>query len=186
VTKGLREARPLPADVVGAAVDYDFSATIEQALQWRRQARRLVVVTGASSSDQLREPELSKVVSRFKDRVTVELLRGRPTSVVLKRLGQPRRRRGWGRAKNWRINPMHWPMHQALRCRARSKRTGEPCRSPAVRGYDVCRMHGAGGGAPRGNRNALKHGLYTAEAIESLRMVAALTKQARARLVELA
>jgi glucans biosynthesis protein len=47
-------------------------------------------------------------------------------------------------------------------------------------------MHGAGGGAPRGNRNALKHGLYTAEAIESLRMVAALTKQARARLVELA
>jgi len=40
-------------------------------------------------------------------------------------------------------------------------------------------MHGAGGGAPRGNRNALKHGLYTAEAIETRRMVAALTKQAR-------
>jgi uncharacterized protein YjcR len=40
-------------------------------------------------------------------------------------------------------------------------------------------MHGAGGGAPRENRNALKHGLYSAETIEARRMVAALTKQAR-------
>ena len=47
-------------------------------------------------------------------------------------------------------------------------------------------MHGAAGGVPVGNRNAFKHGLYTAEAIEERRMLAALTKQARARLVELA
>jgi hypothetical protein len=40
-------------------------------------------------------------------------------------------------------------------------------------------MHGAGGGAPKGNRNALRHGGHTAEAIETRRMVAALTKQAR-------
>jgi uncharacterized protein YjcR len=40
-------------------------------------------------------------------------------------------------------------------------------------------MHGAGGGAPKGNRNALKHGLHTTEAIETRRMVAVLTKQAR-------
>jgi uncharacterized protein YjcR len=46
-------------------------------------------------------------------------------------------------------------------------------------------MHGAGGGAPKGNRNALKHGEFTAKAIETRRMVAALTKQAR-ELVELA
>jgi hypothetical protein len=39
-------------------------------------------------------------------------------------------------------------------------------------------MHGAGGGAPRGNRNALKHGGYTAEAIKTRRAIAALTKQA--------
>jgi uncharacterized protein YjcR len=37
----------------------------------------------------------------------------------------------------------------------------------------------AGGGAPKGNRNALKHGLYTTEAIETRRMVADLTRQAR-------
>jgi uncharacterized protein YjcR len=76
------------------------------------------------------------------------------------------------------------PMHQALRCRARSKRSGKQCRSPAVRGHSVCRMHGAAGGAPRGNRNALKHGLYTAESIEARRMISALTKQAR-ELVEM-
>ena len=40
-------------------------------------------------------------------------------------------------------------------------------------------MHGAAGGAPKGNRNAFKHGLYTAEAIETRRMITALTKQAR-------
>jgi uncharacterized protein YjcR len=55
----------------------------------------------------------------------------------------------------------------------------KPCRSPAVRGHRVCRMHGAGGGAPKGNRNGLKHGLYSAEAIETRRLVAELTRQAR-------
>ena len=49
----------------------------------------------------------------------------------------------------------------------------------AVRGYSVCRMHGVGGGAPKGDKNALKHGLYTAKAIETQRMVADLTRQAR-------
>jgi uncharacterized protein YjcR len=40
-------------------------------------------------------------------------------------------------------------------------------------------MHGAGGGAPKGNKNAFKQGLYTAEAIETRRMAAALIRQAR-------
>jgi glucans biosynthesis protein len=37
----------------------------------------------------------------------------------------------------------------------------------------------AGPGAPRGNRNALKHGRYTAEAIASRRYVSALIRAAR-------
>jgi hypothetical protein len=81
----LRQELPLPADVVGVPVDYDFSGTVAQALQWRPRARRLVVVTGASSADQLWETELRDVVSRFKDRVTIEFLAGLPTSAVLKR-----------------------------------------------------------------------------------------------------
>jgi len=70
-------------------------------------------------------------------------------------------------------------MRRALRCRARSKRSGKQCRSPAVRGTRVCRMHGAGGGAPEGNRNALKHGLYGAAAVKARRMIGALIRQAR-------
>jgi hypothetical protein len=38
-------------------------------------------------------------------------------------------------------------------------------------------MHGGmSPGAPKGNRNALKHGLYTAEAVASRRGIAALLR----------
>ncbi len=50
-------------------------------------------------------------------------------------------------------------LQTAPRCGSRSKRTKMPCRAPAVRGYDVCRFHGARGGARHGNRNAWKHGV---------------------------
>ena len=74
---------------------------------------------------------------------------------------------------------MHWPMHWALRCRATSKRSGLQCRAPAVKGYEVCRMHGAGGGAPKGNRNALKHGASTAETIALRKKIVPLARMAR-------
>ena len=51
-------------------------------------------------------------------------------------------------------------------------------------GSKVCRMHGAAGGAPEGNRNAMKHGLYSAEAIETRRFVRELMKHGR-ELVEM-
>ena len=55
-------------------------------------------------------------------------------------------------------NPMQ-SAHAAPRCRARSKRTGLPCRAPAVSGQAVCRMHGAGGGHGSGAANpAWRHG----------------------------
>jgi hypothetical protein len=54
------------------------------------------------------------------------------------------------------------PMQAAKRCTAHSKRTGEKCLSPAVSGWSVCRMHGAGGGAPDGERNGnFSHGRRT-------------------------
>lgn len=53
------------------------------------------------------------------------------------------------------------PMQDAPRCGART-RSGMPCQSPAVSGKRRCRMHGGkGSGAPKGNRNALRRGLYT-------------------------
>jgi hypothetical protein len=44
-----------------------------------------------------------------------------------------------------------------------------------------CRLHGGlSPGAPQGNRNALKHGRYTAESVASRREVAALIRTMRA------
>ena len=77
------------------------------------------------------------------------------------------------------INPMQ-SVHDAPRCKAKSKRTGLPCRSPAVNGYPVCRMHGAGGGAPAGKRNGnYRHGTRTKEAIQAVRYVSLLSRLAR-------
>jgi uncharacterized protein YjcR len=41
-------------------------------------------------------------------------------------------------------------------------------------------MHGATGGAPKGNKNALKHGDFTAEAIALKREIQALARMTRA------
>jgi uncharacterized protein YjcR len=72
------------------------------------------------------------------------------------------------------------PMLGIRRCGAKS-RSGKPCRSPAVIGKKRCRMHGgaAGSGAPRGNKNALKHGRYTREAIEERQQLRDLLRQSR-------
>jgi hypothetical protein len=56
------------------------------------------------------------------------------------------------------------PMHLSPRCGARTRR-GSRCQSPAMTN-GRCRMHGGTSpGAPTGNKNALKHGRDTAEAI---------------------
>jgi hypothetical protein len=66
---------------------------------------------------------------------------------------------GGGGIDETRRQPMQLPIHRAKRCHAHSKRTGKPCRSPAVKRWNVCRMHGAGGGAPKGKRNGkYRHG----------------------------
>jgi glucans biosynthesis protein len=48
-------------------------------------------------------------------------------------------------------------------------------------------MHGGaeGSGAPKGNKNALKHGLYTREALEERRRIRNLMADARKTLKEL-
>jgi glucans biosynthesis protein len=48
-------------------------------------------------------------------------------------------------------------------------------------------MHGGapGSGAPRGNKNALKHGLYTREAITQRRQVRDMIRQSRALLLKI-
>jgi hypothetical protein len=72
------------------------------------------------------------------------------------------------------------PMMLSRRCGAKT-RSGKACRAPAVLGKKRCRMHGGapGSGAPPGNQNALKNGLYTREAFEQRQQVRALRRQAR-------
>lgn len=71
-------------------------------------------------------------------------------------------------------------MHGAPRCGAKTRK-GTPCRSPAVHGRKRCRMHGGakGSGAPRGNSNALRTGLHTAEAIALRKHVNRLERESR-------
>lgn len=71
-------------------------------------------------------------------------------------------------------------MQASLRCGARTRR-GTPCMAPAVSGRKRCRMHGGapGSGAPKGNQNALKTGLHTAEAKDMRRLVGELTRRSR-------
>ena len=78
------------------------------------------------------------------------------------------------------------PMIGSPRCGARDPQ-GLACRAPAVAGKRRCRMHGGakGSGAPQGNRNALKHGLHTREAIAERRAVRQLIREARTFLREI-
>ena len=77
-------------------------------------------------------------------------------------------------------------MNAAPRCSATSKRSRQPCRAPAVKGWTVCRCHGARGGAPKGKANgAWKHGRYANEAIADRRHFAELVAAARTTLARL-
>ena len=77
----------------------------------------------------------------------------------------------------------HYPMHDSPRCGAKT-RDGTPCQAPAVFGKRRCRMHGGakGSGAPKGNKNALKHGEYSAENKAALARVRELARHALAGL----
>ena len=78
------------------------------------------------------------------------------------------------------------PMLSSLRCGAKT-RSGSPCKSPAVGGKKRCRMHGGalGSGAPHGNQNARKTGLYTREEIAERRGIQALIRQSRKTLADM-
>src|SRR5271166_3197320 len=64
-------------------------------------------------------------------------------------------------------------------------RSGQPCQAPAMPN-GRCRMHGGKSpGAPKGNRNALKHGGRSAETIAMRREVNDLVRVARRTIAEI-
>ncbi|MEJ8859739.1 ATP-binding protein [Variovorax robiniae] len=84
----LRAMTPLPADIVGVPVVYDFEGTIRQALQWHPSATRLVVVTGASASDRTYEASARAAVARIQGLPPVEFLAGLSTAEVKEHLSR--------------------------------------------------------------------------------------------------
>ena len=76
-------------------------------------------------------------------------------------------------------NPMQ-SAHSAPRCLAKAKSTGKPCAAPAVRGWRVCRVHGARGGHGRGEANpAYKHGMRSQEWVELRKSINDLARMER-------
>jgi glucans biosynthesis protein len=78
------------------------------------------------------------------------------------------------------------PMRASPRCGARTRK-GTPCQSPAVSGKARCRMHGgaSGSGAPIGNQNALKHGMYTKAALEEHKALRRMIREMQESLQEI-
>jgi uncharacterized protein YjcR len=78
------------------------------------------------------------------------------------------------------------PMLASPRCGAKT-RAGGSCRSAAVRGKRRCRMHGGAheSGAPKGNRNALRHGRFARDVIAERERIQDLLAEARALLREI-
>jgi len=79
-------------------------------------------------------------------------------------------------------NPTHpaQRLGNAPRCTATAKATGCRCNAPAVKGWNVCRMHGARGGAPYGPANGRwRHGNRTRASEDMRRALAQLMREAR-------
>ena len=108
------------------------------------------------------------------------------------RLSLAQSRQGEGLPMKHGINLMN-PMQRdvlrlqaARRCSATSKRTRCACQAPAVKGWAVCRFHGAGGGAPKGERNGrYVHGGRSHEAIDMRRHVTDLLRTANELVVSM-
>jgi len=81
---------------------------------------------------------------------------------------------------------LRYSFQKAPRCSATRSARASGARLPAVRGWTVCRFHGARGGAPKGKANgAYKDGLHTAEAIEERRGLRSLLRKSRELLATL-
>ncbi len=81
----LQSMSPLPPDVVGVPMVWDFAGTVEQALKWHPRATRLVIVTGASKQDDW-EPVINPQIAPILGDVHAEYLVGLPLPELQKRL----------------------------------------------------------------------------------------------------
>lgn len=75
-------------------------------------------------------------------------------------------------------NPKH--KNVEIKCFARTRR-GTLCQTPRITGKKRCRMHGGNSdGAPKGNKNAFKHGRYSKVIIENRKRTMRLKREFKA------
>jgi signal transduction histidine kinase len=81
----LQSVAPLPRDVVGVPMVWDFAGTVSLALKWHPRATRLVIVTGASRQDDWKSV-ISPQIAPILGHVQAEYLVGLPLPALQKRL----------------------------------------------------------------------------------------------------
>jgi signal transduction histidine kinase len=83
----LQALQPMPADIIGVSNSYDYVSTIAQALHWHPNARRLILVTGASAVDRdYDEARLRKEVPTIAGNAIPEYWSGLPRVVLERKL----------------------------------------------------------------------------------------------------
>jgi C4-dicarboxylate-specific signal transduction histidine kinase len=87
-TSFVESIKPLPADVIGVPIEFDYAGTVDLALHLHPDTRRLVVVTGASDWDREWESDLRVGFAHLEGHLTVEFLAGLPTDSVVNRLAE--------------------------------------------------------------------------------------------------
>jgi signal transduction histidine kinase len=81
----LQSMPPLPPDVVGVPMVWDFAGTVKLALKWHPRATHLVIVTGASIQDDW-ESVINPQIAPILGHVQAEYLIGLPPAALQKRL----------------------------------------------------------------------------------------------------
>ena len=77
---------PLPPDVIGVPIDYDFKRTLEQALRWHPRATRLAIITGASYVGQAWNARLRDEARQLSRPLELLPLAGLTTGALLERV----------------------------------------------------------------------------------------------------
>src|SRR5262245_17053058 len=116
-------------------------------------------------------------------RSTVIAAKGSRRSLLSMSMFTREAKRSWARLRQEEelsrkliVNQSKLSMHLGPRCGAKTRRE-KPCQSPAMKN-GRCRMHGGSStGAPKGNRNAFKHGRYSAHAIAERRRFSELIRE---------
>lgn len=82
----LQSVSPLPDDVFGTPLTYDFVGTVEQALRWHPTASRLALVTGTNPWDREWEATLRARVADLRSGLALDFIAGLPADELQQRL----------------------------------------------------------------------------------------------------